>query len=134
MREYSQLARRYLASPKSTTARFDASAVPRFGGALTVRGGGDIEDRGPSRQLGRCCVEGRKAWRMLQSKAGVENREYKAQRAILGELDGGKMTKDDLFANAETMMKARLGKPGGHAGPAAAPAAKPSATGVTAAG
>jgi pyruvate-ferredoxin/flavodoxin oxidoreductase len=26
------------------------------------------------------CVERRKAWRLLQSKAGIENRDYKAQR------------------------------------------------------
>jgi len=77
------------------------------------------------------CVERRKAWRMLQSKAGVENREYKAQRGILAEVDAGKMTKDDLFANAETLMKARLGKPAGHAAPAAPPAAKPTTVGAS---
>ena len=37
-----------------------------------------------SRQLVLFCVERRKAWRMLQSKAGIENREYKAQRVDPG--------------------------------------------------
>jgi hypothetical protein len=31
------------------------------------------------------CVERRKAWRMLQSKAGIVNKEYLAQKAILAE-------------------------------------------------
>ena len=34
---------------------------------------------------------------------------------------------DELFANAETLMKARLGKPAGHAAPTAAPTAAPAA-------
>ena len=42
-----------------------------------------------SRQLVLFCVERRKAWRMLQSKAGIENREYKAQRSILADVDAG---------------------------------------------
>jgi len=37
------------------------------------------------------CVERRKAWRMLQSKAGIVNKEYAAQRAILADVDAGKI-------------------------------------------
>ena len=48
------------------------------------------------------CVERRKAWRMLQSKAGIENREYKAQKAILADVDAGKITKEELFASARS--------------------------------
>ena len=103
------------------------SFVPDFGVYIKVQGDKGVEFRALSRQLVLFCVERRKAWRMLQSKAGVENREYKAQRAILAEVEAGKMTKEDLYANAETLMKARLGKPAGHAAPAAAPAAKPAA-------
>ncbi len=100
------------------------SYVPDFGVYIKVQGDKGVEFRALSRQLVLFCVERRKAWRMLQSKAGIENREYKAQRAILAEVDAGKMTKDELFANAETMMKARLGKPAAHAAPAPAVAAK----------
>ena len=61
-------------------------------------------------------------------KAGIENREYKAQRAILADVDAGKMTKDELFARAEELMKERLGKPGAaHAAPSAAKPAAPAA-------
>jgi pyruvate-ferredoxin/flavodoxin oxidoreductase len=100
------------------------SYVPDFGVYIKVQGDKGVELRALSRQLVLFCVERRKAWRMLQSKAGVENREYKAQRAILAEVDAGKMTRDDLFANAETMMKARLGKAPAHAS-AAPPAVTP---------
>jgi pyruvate-ferredoxin/flavodoxin oxidoreductase len=44
-----------------------------------------------SRQLVLFCVERRKAWRMLQSKAGVVNKEYVAQKAILADVDAGKL-------------------------------------------
>ena len=60
---------------------------------------------------------------MLQSKAGIVNREYQAQRAILAEVDAGKITKEQLFAGAEELMKARLGKPAAQApAPAHTPA------------
>jgi pyruvate-ferredoxin/flavodoxin oxidoreductase len=100
------------------------SFVPDFGVYIKVQeANGKIEFRTLSRQLVLFCVERRKAWRMLQSKAGIENREYKAQRAILAEVDAGKITKEQLFAGAEELMKARLGKPGAaHAPAPAAPA------------
>jgi pyruvate-ferredoxin/flavodoxin oxidoreductase len=98
------------------------SWVPDFGVYIKVQGANGVEFRSISRQLVLFCVERRKAWRMLQSKAGIENREYKAQRAILADVDAAKITKEQLFAGAEEMMKARLGKPAAHA---PAPAAKP---------
>ena len=101
------------------------SFVPDFGVYIKVQGAnGKVEFRALSRQLVLFCVERRKAWRMLQSKAGIENREYKAQRAILADVDAGKITKEQLFAGAEELMKARLGKPAAHA-PAAAPTTAP---------
>ncbi len=90
--------------------------MPDFGVYIKVQGaGGEVEYRTLSRQLVLFCVERRKAWRLLQSKAGIENREYKAQRAILAEVDSGKISKEELFANGEALMKARVGKPVSHA-------------------
>ncbi len=40
-----------------------------------------------SRQLVLFCVERRRAWRMLQSKAGIDNPDYRAQRAALRRWD-----------------------------------------------
>jgi pyruvate-ferredoxin/flavodoxin oxidoreductase len=100
------------------------SFVPDFGVYIKVQGsGGDVEYRTISRQLVLFCVERRKAWRMLQSKAGIENREYKAQRAILADVDAGRISKDDLFAHAEELMKARLPRVAAHV--AAPPVTRP---------
>jgi pyruvate-ferredoxin/flavodoxin oxidoreductase len=89
--------------------------VPDFDVYIKVQGAKDVEYRSLSRQLVLFCVERRKAWRMLQSKAGIENKEYKAQRSILADVDAGKLTKDELFARAEELLRERV------KGPAAAP-------------
>jgi pyruvate-ferredoxin/flavodoxin oxidoreductase len=91
------------------------SYVPDFGVYIRVQGEkGDVELRTISRQLVLFCVERRKAWRLLQSKAGIENREYKAQRALLADVDAGRISKEDLFANAEALLKARMPGPAAH--------------------
>ncbi len=102
------------------------SYVPDFGVYIRVQGEkGGIEYRSLSRQLVLFCVERRKAWRMLQSKAGIENREYKAQRALLADVDANKISKADLFAHAELMMKERLQAAASAQKPAAAHPAVP---------
>jgi pyruvate-ferredoxin/flavodoxin oxidoreductase len=57
--------------------------VPDFGVAIRVQSAKGIEHRSISRQMVLFCVERRKAWRMLQSKAGIENRDYKPRRDAL---------------------------------------------------
>jgi pyruvate-ferredoxin/flavodoxin oxidoreductase len=94
--------RRYLVSSHR-------SYVPDFGVYITIQGSNsNVEYRSLSRQLVLFCVERRKAWRMLQSKAGIENREYKAQRALLADVDAAKITKEDFFAHADRLLKERL--------------------------
>ena len=61
-----------------------------------------------SRQLVLFCVERRKAWRLLQSKVGIQNTEYAAQRAILADVDAGIISKEDLFSRAEELMEERV--------------------------
>ena len=61
-----------------------------------------------SRQLVLFCVERRKAWRLLQSKVGIQNTEYAAQRAILADVDAGIISKEDLFARAQELMEERV--------------------------
>jgi pyruvate-ferredoxin/flavodoxin oxidoreductase len=95
--------------------------VPDFGVFIKVPGShGDVEYRAISRQLVLFCVERRKAWRLLQSKAGIENREYQAQRSLLADVDAGKVSKEDFFAHAELMLKERMPATAGHK-PQAAP-------------
>jgi pyruvate-ferredoxin/flavodoxin oxidoreductase len=89
--------------------------VPDFGVFIKVPGNnGEVEYRAISRQLVLFCVERRKAWRLLQSKAGIENREYQAQRSLLADVDAGKISKEDLFAHAERLLKERMPVPAGH--------------------
>jgi pyruvate-ferredoxin/flavodoxin oxidoreductase len=84
------------------------SYVPDFGVYIKVQGPkGDVEYRSLSRQLVLFCVERRKAWRMLQSKAGIDNREYKAQRSILADVDAGTITREELFARGEELLRDR---------------------------
>ncbi len=92
--------------------------VPDFGVYIKLPGtNGDAEYHAISRQLVLFCVERRKAWRMLQSKAGIVNKEYAAQRSILAEVDAGKIPKEELFARGEQLVRDRL-QPAGVAKPA----------------
>jgi pyruvate-ferredoxin/flavodoxin oxidoreductase len=87
------------------------SYIPDFGVYIQQDQDGKAVYYALSRQLVMFCVERRKAWRMLQSKAGVANREYQAQKAILADLEAGKIAKDEFFAHAHEIMAERLGKP-----------------------
>jgi len=87
------------------------SYIPDFGVYIQFDEGGKTEYRAISRQLVMFCVERRKAWRMLQSKAGVVNREYQAQKELLADLEAGKIAKDEFFRHAHEMMAEKLGKP-----------------------
>jgi pyruvate-ferredoxin/flavodoxin oxidoreductase len=83
--------------------------IPDFGVYITLEENGKKEYRALSRQLVMFCVERRKAWRMLQSKAGIKNREYEAQKAVLADVDAGKISKEEFFANAHEMLQEKLG-------------------------
>ncbi|MGH9606543.1 MAG: thiamine pyrophosphate-dependent enzyme, partial [Terracidiphilus sp.] len=85
------------------------SFIPDFGVYIQYEADGKTEYRALSRQLVMFCVERRKAWRMLQSKAGIKNREYEAQKAILAEVDSGKLSKEEFFAHAHEILAERLG-------------------------
>ena len=94
------------------------SFIPDFGVYIKLQGAnGKPEYRAISRQLVLFCVERRKAWRLLQSKAGIINKDYVAQRALLAEVDAGKISKAELFARGEQSLCDRL-QPAGVAKPA----------------
>jgi pyruvate-ferredoxin/flavodoxin oxidoreductase len=82
--------------------------IPDFGVYIQFEEKGKMEYRAISRQLVMFCVERRKAWRMLQSKAGIVNKEYAAQRAILADVDAGKVSKDELFTRGHELVRERL--------------------------
>ena len=85
------------------------SYIPDFGVYIALEENGKTVYRALSRQLVMFCVERRKAWRMLQSKAGIKNRDYEAQKAILADVDAGKISREDFFAHAHEMLQEKLG-------------------------
>jgi pyruvate-ferredoxin/flavodoxin oxidoreductase len=82
--------------------------APDFGVFIALEDGGKTTFYAFSRQLVMFCVERRKAWRMLQSKAGIVNREYLAQKAILADVDAGKLPLEELFAKGHELLKERI--------------------------
>ena len=53
-----------------------------------------------SRQLVIFTIERRKAWRMLQSRAGIQNPDYQEQKEYLANLDQELQTKHDALVEA----------------------------------
>jgi pyruvate-ferredoxin/flavodoxin oxidoreductase len=84
------------------------SFIPDFGVYIQWEENGKVEYRALSRQLVMFCVERRKAWRMLQSKAGIVNREYLAQKAVLADVAAGKLSQDELFTRGAELVRERL--------------------------
>jgi pyruvate-ferredoxin/flavodoxin oxidoreductase len=82
--------------------------IPDFGVYITYEENGKTEYRAISRQLVMFCTERRKAWRMLQSKAGIVNKEYAAQRELLAEVDNGKLPLAEFLTHAHELLKERL--------------------------
>ncbi len=71
--------------------------IPKEGAWTKVMGPeGALIPVGISRQLVLFCVERRKGWRMLQSKAGVRNLDRLSQFRVLKEYDDGKIP-DEVF-------------------------------------
>ncbi|MBS1802485.1 MAG: 2-oxoacid:acceptor oxidoreductase family protein [Acidobacteria bacterium] len=86
------------------------SFIPDFGVYIKYEENGKIEYRALSRQLVMFCVERRKAWRMLQSKAGIVNKEYAAQKALLADVDAGKIKAEEFLAHANELLAEKLGQ------------------------
>jgi len=108
--------------------------VPDFGVYIEIEDEkGRIIPMAVSRQVVLFCVERRKSWRLLQSKAGIENPEYKAQKSLLAKVDAGEIALADFLANTRALYLAEIELHGGagHKRPAP-PAAKPAEAPVVA--
>ena len=84
------------------------SYVPDFGVYIKAEVGGKFRYFAVSRQMVLFAVERRKAWRMLQSRAGVENKDYQAQRALLAKVDKGDIAVEDLRTRANELLEEEL--------------------------
>ena len=90
---------------------FDAnhrSAVPNFGVYIKAEINGKLSYYAISRQMVLFAVERRKAWRMLQSKAGVRNKDYFAQRSLLRKLDAGELPLTEFRSRPRELFEAEL--------------------------
>ncbi|MBL9168906.1 MAG: 2-oxoacid:acceptor oxidoreductase family protein [Verrucomicrobiales bacterium] len=84
------------------------SHVANFGCYIKAEQGGKMKFFAVSRQMVLFAVERRKAWRVLQSKAGVINKDYLAQKALLAKLDKGEVSLADAKAKAKDLFAAEL--------------------------
>jgi pyruvate-ferredoxin/flavodoxin oxidoreductase len=86
------------------------SWVPNFGVYIKADVDGKTRYYAVSRQMVLFAVERRKAWRMLQSKAGVANKDYLAQKALLKKLDAGELGLADVQGRTREFFEAELTK------------------------
>ena len=84
------------------------SFVPNFGCYIKVETGGKFKFYAVTRQMVLFAVERRKAWRMLQSKAGIVNKDYLAQKALLAKLDKGELPLADAKSRVKELIAAEL--------------------------
>ena len=84
------------------------SFVPNFGCAIRAEEHGHVKHYAVSRQMVLFAVERRKAWRMLQGKAGVANKDYLAQKALLAKVDKGEIPLADARAQIRDLIAAEL--------------------------
>jgi pyruvate-ferredoxin/flavodoxin oxidoreductase len=84
------------------------SSVPNFGVYIKAEENGKMKYYAVSRQMVLFAVERRKAWRMLQSKAGVVNKDYLAQKAFLKKLDAGELPLADAKSRTKELFDAEL--------------------------
>ena len=84
------------------------SFVKNFGCYIKAEEHGEMNHYAVTRQMVLFAVERRKAWRMLQSKAGVVNKDYLAQKAFLAKIDKGELTLADAKARTRELFAAEL--------------------------
>ena len=84
------------------------SYVQNFGVYIKAEIDGKMKYYAVSRQMVLFAVERRKAWRMLQSKAGVVNKDYLAQKAFLKKLDTSELPLADARSRTKELFEAEL--------------------------
>jgi pyruvate-ferredoxin/flavodoxin oxidoreductase len=83
--------------------------VPDFGVYIKFEApGGKIRFAKLSRQMVLFCVERRKAWRLLQSKAGQVNRDYQVQSNLLDKLAKEEISLEDFHGRGGELAEAEM--------------------------
>jgi len=84
------------------------SHVSNFGCYIKAEINGKFKYFAVSRQMVLFAVERRKSWRMLQSKAGVANKDYLAQKNLLAKVDKGEIPITDAKARMKELYDAEF--------------------------
>ena len=84
------------------------SFVPNFAVYIKNESRGKMQYYAVPRQMVLFAVERRKAWRMLQSKAGVANKDYLAQKNLLAKIDKGELPVADAKSRPADIYAAEL--------------------------
>ena len=63
-----------------------------------------------SRQMVLFHVERRKSWRMLQSRAGIDNQDYLAQKLLLDKLKDGELSRSDFISKGAKLINETIDK------------------------
>jgi len=89
------------------------SFVPDFGVTIeTEDEEGNVRTLLLSRLMVLFCVERRRSWRMLQSRAGITNVDYEAQKSVRKTLDAGEYSPDGARTVAAEGMREALTEAG----------------------
>ncbi len=78
--------------------------VPDFQALIVVDREGKKAELVCSRQMVLFCVERRKSWRMIQSRAGIENADYVVQREVLAKLHAGTISRESFLSNTRAVF------------------------------
>jgi len=84
------------------------SFIPDFGVYIKAELGGKMKWILISRQTVLFCVERRKAWRMLQSKARQRNKDYEAQKALLAKIEKEEISLEEIRSKIGELYAAEL--------------------------
>ena len=84
------------------------SFVTNFGAYIKAEIGGKMKYFAVSRQMVLFAVERRKSWRVLQSKAGVINKDYLSQKSLLTKIDKGEVPLADAKARTRELLAAEV--------------------------
>ena len=84
------------------------SYVPDFGSYIKAEEHGKVKYYAVTRQMVLFAVERRKSWRLFQSKAGLVNKDYLAQKAFLAKLDKGELPLADAKARTRELVAAEV--------------------------
>ncbi|WP_320668093.1 2-oxoacid:acceptor oxidoreductase family protein [Prochlorococcus sp. MIT 1307] len=82
--------------------------IPDWGVYFKAEVKGILKYFSVSRQMVLFHIERRKSWRMLQSRAGITNEDYAAQKLLLEKLKDGEISRDDCIKEGKEILKSLI--------------------------